>query len=162
MGLVLLLTADDYDETKRRFKSEAFEPYDDDDGSSGISVFDYDCGVARSGGECGHADAFYRPPIPEDHRQFFFWHFDPAVALAGMAHNIVANPSTSGDDCHREIRGLAKKAAKKFFRGSPLPPYVQGDRWVGIFQCDDGTRREITGPDDCTPQAPVPEPLPAA
>src|ERR1019366_2932472 len=137
MALILLLLEDEYDHTKQRFRSEAFEPYDD---GSGISVFDRECACEKSGCECAHADHYYRPPIPAGAANFYFWEFDPGQLPTGST--LASNPSTSGDDCHKEIGGLTKKAAKAFFRKKP---YAQRDQFVSVYKSSAGVKTHMHG-----------------
>jgi hypothetical protein len=143
MGFILLMVEDDYDFRKRRFKSTAFEPYDD---RSGISVFDRDCALSKAASECEHADRLYHPPIPSGASRFYFWHIEKDALP--KEHTVAATPSTLGDDCHREIRDLTKDAARRFFRAKP---YERQGQFAGIFKCDGGQLSEMLSPDDAFP-----------
>src|SRR4051812_40177815 len=106
MELVLLIHIRHWDSEKKRFRSEAFEPSSD---GSGISVVDATCARESSGSICDHARKYY-PSVSSEPPIFWQFHFpgDPWPTSVALDES----PSDSGDHCHRNLRGIAKKPAK--------------------------------------------------
>lgn len=118
MPLINLIHIADYDRTRGRFRSEAFEPSSAEHGG-GISVFDAECAMVRSGSICAHARKYYptvanEPPI--------FWQFDFSILPAGVT--IDKTPSNTGDECHRDLKNVGKKPARRVFIEQPLTDFL--------------------------------------
>src|SRR5947207_13677169 len=126
MEYVRILSRQHWDGRKGRFNSLAFTPSSTD---GGISVFDKQCAVLRSGTICGHIRTFYHrisdePPI--------FWEFSNSILPQGTT--FTEEVSDQGDECHRNISGLDKKQARDVFRGIGFQEFQM---------CEDGSSRRL-------------------
>src|SRR5438445_1408970 len=98
MEYVRILSRRHWGRRKSRFQSLAFKPSSTD---GGISVFDKQCAIRRSGNICGHIRSFYHhisdePPI--------FWEFSNSILPQGTT--FTNEVSDNGDECHGNITGL--------------------------------------------------------
>lgn len=112
MRLVRTIHQKYYDSELGRFTSLAFKPAS----NGGISVFDCECAMRRSGTLCSHISQFYAevsgaPPI--------FWVFDTGILPADL--EIQNSVSTSGDSCHRDIHNLSAKQARGILKSVSVP-----------------------------------------
>ncbi len=96
MEYIRLLHPRDFDRRRNRFTSLALRNL-----QGSLSVIDPDCVEGTGAGLCDHIRRYYpgitgEPPI--------FWRFDSSVLP--VSHRVETQPSTSGDDCHRNIHGV--------------------------------------------------------
>lgn len=118
-----------FDRIRNRFVDYVFKPSSD---GSGISAFDEDCAVATSRTACVHLRKFY-PSIAGTPGAY--WRFDADTLPAGSS--VVATPSTSGDDCHRNIQKLSKKRSWTFLKNAMKKDLFMTDAFM------------VCGSDDC-------------
>jgi hypothetical protein len=126
MELVRLIHPDEFEPRKHRFKGIAFEPYSN---GSGISTFEPDCAARASGSLCAHARQFYPSIIPPAPTHFYFWRFD--VSTLPTTARVVPDVSDSGDECHRDVTGLSKSEATRWFKSQ----HVQNGQFLGVWKC---------------------------
>lgn len=106
MELVRLLNIRHYDPRRGRFTTLAFRKF-----GEGVSVVGKKCVEDAGRSLCDHIKLYYSstagdPPI--------FWVF-PDDALPESAE-LVQEVSTTGDDCHYDVRGMTSGEEKRFFR----------------------------------------------
>ncbi len=108
MGLLRVIHPRHFDPSRGNFQSLAFREASD---GSGISVFDKDCALQASGTVYNHIQRFYPPPVSGE--PIICWEIP--VAMIPNECQIVPVLSESGDDCHYDLRGWPKKAARSLF-----------------------------------------------
>jgi len=99
-----------------------------------MSVFERQCGEAKSGSICRHIAAFYaeqsgQPPV------FYIIEDDELPNGFTMKHT----KSETGDDCHREVDGVSGSSIKKAFD--------KKRHWSLFKICDGGSYRGVTEAD---------------
>ena len=99
-----------FDRALGRFVDFAFKPSSD---GSGISVFEEECAIRTSSSVCHHMQKFYRSIAGNPGA---YWRFDSDSLPLGSC--IVAEESTTGDFCHRNIQKLSKNRARKYFKAA--------------------------------------------
>src|SRR2546425_278725 len=115
MQYVRILSRRHWDGRRKRFQSLAFKPSSTD---GGISSFDKQCAIRRSGNVCHHIHTHYNhisdePPL--------FWEFDGSILPQGSTFSPEA--SDRGDECHGNITGLNIKQARDLFMGIGLEEF---------------------------------------
>lgn len=108
MEVVLYLHMADFDSTLERFRSTAFQPSSD---GSGISVVLLECINRTKESICQHGERYYSDITPKPP---LFWVFDTDALPAG--HKLIAQASTTGDDCHLNITDVSRGKSKTFFK----------------------------------------------
>ena len=141
MELVRILHPDEYEPQRKRFRSTAFEPYDD---LGDISVFEETCALGASGSLCRHVTIFYPETVPAGTPPpaFYLWRFADSALPAGCA--LTQKKSDSGDDCHHNISGLTKKAAMKWFKNAHCNQLAE--TFLNVWKCDGPVFLPVTGP----------------
>ena len=105
---ILYIPISKYEPGKGRFRSECMENSSDD---SGLSVVSLPCVSNKASNPCDHGRAYY-PNIAGDAPIFFV--FVPSEIFGECSLEEV--PSDSGDDCHRNLKGVSDKQAKKLMQ----------------------------------------------
>ncbi|HUF04350.1 MAG TPA: hypothetical protein VMM38_09260 [Aridibacter sp.] len=125
----------DYDFEKKRFASTAFQV----SSNEGISVFERDCGIIENGSECAHIEKYYREQTGDPS---LFWPV-PDEGIPDTCE-IVNEASSTGDACHRDIKGWHKNRCKKYFKNRPNAVLVCYPDGVRAFDPDEyfGVTRE--------------------
>src|SRR5262245_4866247 len=109
MAVVRILGVDLFDFQSNRFKSTAFEP--DRRNGNTISVVDEPCGIRETGTICDHLRVWYPTNTQGLH---VLWKFE--LGDMGDGCDLLAVPSESGDECHRDLAGLTKARARSILR----------------------------------------------
>ena len=109
MYYIRLLHPRNYSVKHAKFSSQCFE-FSSTDG--GISVFEQDCSEGVSQTICQHIQEYYGDVTG---RPATFWIFDSSILPSQCS--IVQKDSLTGDTCHHNVLGFARKNdAKKFFK----------------------------------------------
>lgn len=110
MEYIRLLSLKLYDRTSERFFDYAFKNSGPAHGG-GISIIDSYCACAQVTSEClcAHIRRFYHERFPEP---CAYWRFDTGLL---PEHTIEEIEGTTGDPCHRNIRGVSSGTAKAIF-----------------------------------------------
>lgn len=96
-----------YDTTRNEFKDLAFRPQRGMDGDVGVSCFDRECAIIKSGSICAHIEKHYKllssnPSI--------YWIFDSSKLPSGSS---IIQKTENGDECHHNIIGASGTALRK-------------------------------------------------
>ena len=106
---------DDYDIERGRFKSISFKPYIENGTDLGISVFDSNCGIETSGSLCAHTARYYSARTGDP---AIYWQIPDNDIPSGCG--IESNPSSTGDNCHRDIIGWSQKESGAYIKKLPI------------------------------------------
>ena len=90
---------------------------------SGISVVDTECVEQANNSICDHLRRFYPDPIGGN--PLVFWRIpdDPLFAECNWEPSL----SSTGDECHRNLKGISNNKAHKFFNRQPLSSFTVCD-----------------------------------
>lgn len=136
MVLVRIISADWWDDKRGRFSDVAFKRSgaassyaESPDGYGGISVFDVECAVGDPEDgitTCGHIAHFYGEFYSEPVLYWLF-EFDDLAPPDPNPNKfpdpiLVAVPSETGDECHRNIHQLTPGRSDKLFVTLVNPP----------------------------------------
>ena len=97
MPFVRLIHREHYNARKRRFLDLAFKNSKD---GTGISTVEYDCAVRASVTFCQHAPTYY----PSYASPTIFWPIPEGIF---PNESYVQETSTTGDDCHHNIKHIS-------------------------------------------------------
>ncbi len=105
----------DFNEETGWFNSTSFKPSSD---GSGISVFDCECATRISGTVCEHLARYYsnQTQLPG-----VYW----LLPLAALPSGCIAEQetSTTGDECHHNLKNWSKGAARFYFKTISLETF---------------------------------------
>jgi hypothetical protein len=106
-----------YDPDKRRFQSLAFR----NSSNGGISLVDVECAIKASGDLCSHGRIFYQGnknrPGPTGN-PVIFWEIPKDVIPVNCSWE--PSVSTTGDNCHGDLKDWKDKEAEKVFKKTSL------------------------------------------
>ena len=111
-----------YDRIQGRFRSSCFS---NSGNGTGISLVDTECVSRKATPICRHLARYYLNLIGQG--PVIYWHVPTDQIDEDDIHS---TPSTSGDECHRDLRGFSHGRSNRFFR--------RHHRWADIHICEDG------------------------
>ncbi len=113
MQYIRLLHWQYWDKRKQNFQSLAFQ---NSSTSKAVSLVERECSEQLSQGQlCARLNQFYAKYSP----CFAVWIFDDELLAEGLY--LTNEPSYSGDECHRNLRGLSNNEAQSFFKTQTRP-----------------------------------------
>src|SRR5438552_10216559 len=120
-----------WDRRKKNFQSLAFQNSSE---SKAVSVVDRECTERHEREICTRLNGFYAKYSP----CFAIWIFDAELLPEGA--KFTSEPSDSGDECHRNLRGLTNSQAQNFFKRHTRPNTVE----VMLYCGADGLPQSLT------------------